>query len=131
MSESTQHLRRERQFLWHPFTQMRDWEREEPLFIASGQGVRVRDVEGREYYDANSSLWVNIHGHRRPEIDAAIAAQLGRIAHSTMLGLTHAPAAELAERLVGIAPPGLARVFYSDSGSEAVEIALKMAYQYW
>jgi adenosylmethionine-8-amino-7-oxononanoate aminotransferase len=121
----------EKRHLWHPFTQMREWEAGEPLFIARGEGVRLYDLEGRAYYDANSSLWVNLHGHRRPEIDAAVAEQLGRIAHSTMLGLTHVPAAELAGRLAAIAPAGLTRVFYSDSGSEAVEIALKMAFQYW
>jgi adenosylmethionine-8-amino-7-oxononanoate aminotransferase len=121
----------EKRHLWHPFTQMRGWAAEEPLFIESGEGIRLRDIHGREYYDANSSLWVNIHGHRRPEIDAAIAEQLGRVAHSTMLGLTHVPAAQLAQALVRIAPPRLTRVFYSDSGSEAVEIALKIAFQYW
>src|SRR5438876_3764446 len=123
--------RQEQRCLWHPFTPMQEWEDEEPLFIESGEGIKLRDAEGREYYDANSSLWVNLHGHRRKEIDAAVAAQLGRMAHSTMLGLTHAPGAELAGRLVSLAPEGLTRVFYSDSGSEAVEIALKMAYQYW
>ena len=121
----------EKRHIWHPFTQMQDWETEEPLFIESGEGVRVRDLQGREYYDANSSLWLTVHGHRHPKIDQAIREQLDRIAHSTMLGLTHRPAAELAERLVRIAPDGLSRVFYSDSGSTAVEIALKMAYQYW
>jgi adenosylmethionine-8-amino-7-oxononanoate aminotransferase len=121
----------EKRCLWHPFTQMQEWEGEDALFVASGQGVRLRDLEGREYYDGNSSLWVNVHGHRHPAIDAAIRAQLERVAHSTMLGLTHAPAAVLAERLIRLSPPGLERVFYSDSGSEAVEIALKMAFQYW
>jgi adenosylmethionine-8-amino-7-oxononanoate transaminase len=125
-------IAREKRYLWHPFTQMQEWEKDDdPLFIASGEGVKVRDIQGREYYDANSSLWLNVHGHRRPEIDQAIREQLDRIAHSTMLGLTHAPAAELAERLVQLAPEGLTRVFYSDSGSTAVEIALKMAYQFW
>src|SRR5437764_6217041 len=95
---------KEKAHLWHPFTQMREWVAGEPLFIESGDGVRLRDRDGREYYDRNSSLRVNIHGHRRPEIDAAIIDQLGRIAHSTMLGLTHAPAADLAARLVEIAP---------------------------
>jgi adenosylmethionine---8-amino-7-oxononanoate aminotransferase len=122
---------KEKRYLWHPFTQMRLWESEEPLLIAGGEGVKVWDIEGREYYDANSSLWVNVHGHRRPEIDRAITEQLGRIAHSTFLGLSHEPATQLAERLGRLAPEGLSRVFYSDSGSEAVEIALKMAYQYW
>ncbi len=124
-------LTREKRHVWHPFTQMKQWEREEPLFIENGQGVKVRDIHGREYYDANSSLWVTVHGHNRPEINAAIAAQLDKIAHSTMLGLTHSLAGELAGRLVDIAPEGLTRVFYSDSGSTAVEIALKMAFQYW
>lgn len=123
--------RLEKAHVWHPFTQMRDWEAGEPLFIESGEGARVRDLQGREYYDANASLWVNVHGHRRPEIDRAVHEQLDRIAHSTLIGLTHAPAAELAGRLVRLAPDGLTRVFYSDSGAEAVEIALKMAYQYW
>lgn len=131
MTDPKKILRQERSYLWHPNTQMRDWVADEPLFIADGEGVKVRDLQGREYYDANSSLWVNVHGHRKAEIDQAIIAQLGRIAHSTFLGLSHAPAAELAERLVRIAPPGLSRVFYSDSGSEAIEIALKMAFQYW
>lgn len=120
----------EKRHVWHPFTQMRDWEAGEPLFIADGSGVKLRDIQGRDYWDANSSLWVNIHGHGRPEINQAIARQLDKVAHSTLLGLTHAPAAELAERLTNIAPAGLSRVFYSDSGSTAVEIALKMAYQY-
>jgi adenosylmethionine-8-amino-7-oxononanoate transaminase len=121
----------ERRHVWHPFTQMRDWESEDPLFIESARGVKVRDAEGREYYDANSSLWVNVHGHRRPEMDAAIAEQLGRVAHTTLIGLTHRPAAILAEKLARLAPPGLTRVFFSDGGAEAVEIAVKMAYQFW
>lgn len=121
----------DRQYLWHPFTQMQDWASTNPIAIVSGDGVRVRDSEGREYFDANSSLWVTVHGHCRREIDEAIAAQLGKIAHSTMLGLTHEPAARLAQKLVEIAPKGLSRVFYSDSGSTAVEIAIKMAYQTW
>jgi adenosylmethionine-8-amino-7-oxononanoate transaminase len=121
----------EQRHVWHPFTQMRDWEAEAPLFIESADGVKMRDLEGREYYDANSSLWVNLHGHRRPEIDRAILEQLGRVAHTTLVGLTHRPAAELAERLAQLAPDGLTRVFFSDGGAEAVEIAVKMAYQYW
>lgn len=121
-------LHAEQQHVWHPFTQMAEWE---PLFIERAEGVFLFDTEGRRYYDANSSLWVNVHGHCRPEIDAAVRAQLDRIAHSTMLGLTHPLAAELAARLAAIAPAGLTRVFYSDSGSEAVEIALKIAFQYW
>ena len=122
---------RDHNCIWHPFTAMSDWMERDPLIIESGQGVRLRDIHGREYYDGNSSLWVNIHGHRHPRIDAAIRDQLDRIAHPTMLGLSNMPAIKLAERLVKIAPPGLRRVFYSDSGSEAVEIALKIAFQHW
>ncbi len=122
---------KDKRYVWHPFTQMKDWEREEQVVIESGQGIKLTDNKGREYFDGVSSLWVNVHGHRKREIDRAIIAQLGKIAHSTFLGLTNIPAVELAERLVKMAPEGLTRVFYSDSGSEAVEIALKMAYQYW
>jgi adenosylmethionine-8-amino-7-oxononanoate aminotransferase len=117
--------------LWHPFTQQRDWGEEEPVVIERGYGIDLFDTEGRPYIDGVSSLWCNVHGHRHPLIDAAVREQLDRVAHSTMLGLTHAPAAELAGRLVELAPPGLERVFYSDSGSTAVEVALKMAFQYW
>jgi adenosylmethionine---8-amino-7-oxononanoate aminotransferase len=121
----------DRTFLWHPFTQQRGWEAEEPVIVERADGVELVDAEGRRYLDGVSSLWCNVHGHRHPRIDAAIRAQLDRVAHSTMLGLTHPPAIELARRLVEIAPPGLTRVFYSDSGSTAAEIALKMAFQYW
>ena len=117
--------------LWHPFTQQREWCAEPPLVIERGEGTDLIDVDGNRYIDGVSSLWCNVHGHRHPTIDAAIEAQLGRIAHSTMLGLTHPGAAELGARLVELAPPGLTRVFYSESGSTAVEIALKMAFQYW
>ena len=129
MSESAREL--DQRHLWHPFTQMRNWVEEEPVVISAGDGTDLVDVEGRRYIDGVSSLWCNVHGHRHPGIDQAIRDQLDRIAHSTMLGLTHGPAAELAGRLVEIAPPGLARVFYSDSGSTAVEVAIKMAFQYW
>jgi adenosylmethionine-8-amino-7-oxononanoate aminotransferase len=121
----------EKRHLWHPFTQMKDWEAEEPLFIERGDGVKLIAVDGRAYYDANSSMWLNVHGHGKSEIDRAIIRQIGKIAHSTMLGLTHEPGAVLAARLAEIAPPGLRRVFYSDNGSTAVEVAIKMAYQYW
>ena len=117
--------------LWHPFTQQRGWESEDPIVIESAEGTDLIAADGSRYIDGTSSLWCNLHGHRHPVIDAAIRAQLDRVAHSTMLGLTHAPAAELAARLVAIAPPGLNRVFYSDAGSTATEIALKMAFQYW
>jgi adenosylmethionine---8-amino-7-oxononanoate aminotransferase len=116
--------------LWHPFTQQRDWVADEPLMIEAAEGTELIDVEGRRYLDGVSSLWCNVHGHRHPGIDAAVREQLDRVAHSTMLGLSHPGAAELASRLVEIAPAGLSRVFYSDSGSTAVEVALKMAFQY-
>lgn len=117
--------------IWHPFTQMRDWSREEPLVIDRAEGTDLIDADGRRYIDGVSSLWCNVHGHRHPMIDRAVHAQVDRMAHSTLLGLTHAPAIDLAARLVEIAPPGLTRVFYSDSGSTATEVALKMAFQHW
>ena len=97
--------------LWHPFTQMRDWCREEPTVIDRAEGTDLIDTEGRRYIDGVSSLWCSVHGHRHPVIDGAVHAQLDRVAHSTLLGLTHEPAAALAARLVEIAPPGLTRVF--------------------
>ncbi len=121
----------DRSFLWHPFTQQRGWEDEEPVLIEGAEGTDLVDLEGRRYIDGVSSLWCNVHGHRHPTIDAAVREQLGRVAHTTMLGLSHQPAIRLARRLVELAPPGLSRVFYSDSGSTAAEIALKMAFQYW
>ncbi|MBI5411507.1 MAG: adenosylmethionine--8-amino-7-oxononanoate transaminase [Nitrospirae bacterium] len=121
----------DKQFLWHPFTQMQEWEREPPLIIERGQGPYLIDTEGRKYLDGVSSLWVNVHGHRHPTLDRALRAQLTRIAHSTLLGLSNPPAIRLARELVRLAPPGLTKVFYSDNGSTAVEVALKMAVQYW
>lgn len=122
--------RLDKRYVWHPFTQMSDWLAEEPLIIAAGQGSYLEDVRGNRYLDGVSSLWVNVHGHRHPDIDRAIIEQLSGIAHSTFLGLSNVPAIKLAEKLVGIAPDNLAKVFYSDSGSTAVEIALKMAFQF-
>ncbi|MCL5737017.1 MAG: adenosylmethionine--8-amino-7-oxononanoate transaminase [Actinobacteria bacterium] len=121
----------DKRYIWHPFTQMKDWLARKPIIIAEGFGSYLKDVEGNVYLDGVSSLWVTVHGHRRKEIDQAIIAQIGQISHSTMLGLSNVPAIRLARRLVQIAPAGLTRVFYSDSGSTAVEIALKMAFQYW
>ena len=117
--------------LWHPFTQMQDWLGEDPVVIDSGDGVFLVDTLGRRYLDGVSSLWCNVHGHRVPEIDAAIVEQLGRIAHTTMLGLASTASIECAEELVRIAPAGLSRVFFSDAGATAAEIALKMAYQHF
>jgi adenosylmethionine-8-amino-7-oxononanoate aminotransferase len=122
---------RDRRVLWHPFTQQLDWEHEGFPVIERAEGTTLYDVDGRAYIDGVSSLWCNVHGHRHPAIDAAVRAQLDRVAHSTMLGLSHGPAIELAERLVALAPDGLSRVFYSDSGATAVEVALKIAFQLW
>lgn len=119
------------QYVWHPFTQHAVWNVREPLVIVAGQGEYLVDDRGRRYIDGISSMWCNVHGHRHPRIDAAIREQLDRIAHTTLLGLTHPSAALLARRLVEIAPAGLAKVFYSDDGSTAVEVAVKMAYAYW
>jgi adenosylmethionine-8-amino-7-oxononanoate aminotransferase len=110
---------------------MRQWMAEDPVIIVRGEGNYLIDVDGRRYLDGVSSLWCNVHGHGRPEINGAIAEQLEKIAHSTLLGLANVPSILLAKKLVEIAPPGLNRVFYSDSGATAVEIALKMAFQYW
>jgi adenosylmethionine-8-amino-7-oxononanoate transaminase len=118
-------------YLWNPFTQMKEFLGEDPLVVARAKGVRLYDVEGREYLDGNSSLWLNVHGHGREELNEAIAEQLEKVAHSTLLGLSNVPAIELAERLVRLAPGSLGKVFFSDSGATAVEIALKMAFAYW
>ncbi len=121
----------DQRYLWHPFTQMKEYESEMPLIFEEGEGVYLRDIYGKRYLDGISSLWVNVHGHRRKEIDRAVGEQLKKIAHSTLLGISNVPAIKLARRLVEITPAGLEKVFYSDSGSEGVEIALKIAYQYW
>jgi adenosylmethionine---8-amino-7-oxononanoate aminotransferase len=118
-------------YLWHPFTQMQEWMGEEPCIISRADGNYLIDVHGRKYLDGVSSLWCNLHGHRKKELDDAIKEQLDRIAHSTFLGLSHPPGIHLAQKLIEIAPKGLKRVFYSDNGATAVEIALKMAVQYW
>ncbi len=136
--------------VWHPFTQMRDWLRREPLVIVSGRGAVVRDVNGREYLDANASIWTNLHGHNHPKINAAVRRQLKSIAHSSALGLANEPASLLAEKLVTAAnptlgeggtlpsqksraparPPSLSKVFFSDDGSTALEVALKLAHEF-
>lgn len=121
----------DKKHLWHPFTQMRDWMDSPQLVIERGQGVYLFDIEGNRYLDGVSSLWANIHGHRHPSIARAIRQQLAKLEHSTFLGLTNVPAVELAKKLVAIAPRNLTRVFYSDNGSTAVEIALKMSFQFW
>lgn len=118
----------DRQIVWHPFTQMAV---HEPLLIVAGRGCTLVDIDGREYLDGVSSLWCNLHGHRHPRLDAALRGQLDRIAHTTLLGTVCPTTVELAKRLVEIAPAGLEHVFFSDNGATAVEIALKMAFQYW
>jgi adenosylmethionine-8-amino-7-oxononanoate aminotransferase len=118
-------------YVWHPFTQMQEWLADEPLIIAGGDGNYLIDVYGKRYLDGVSSLWCNLHGHRHPVLTAALHQQAERIAHSTLLGLASVPSVVLAQRLVRIAPPGLTRVFYSDAGATAVEVALKMVFQYW
>jgi adenosylmethionine-8-amino-7-oxononanoate aminotransferase len=129
------------QYLWHPFTQMRDWLKQEPILIVSANGATLRDLNEREYLDANSSIWVNLHGHNHPKINAAIARQLKKIAHSSALGFANEPASLLGEQLILAAnrfraqpkvqpQPRLEKVFYGDNGSTATEIALKLAYEF-
>ena len=129
----------DQKYIWHPFTQMSDWLRREPIVIVEGEGAILRDAKGREFLDANSSIWTNLHGHNHPKINAAIRRQLKKIAHSSALGLANEPAALLAEKLVGAANPFsgaaarrpfLNKVFFSDNGSTALEVALKLAYEF-
>lgn len=117
--------------VWHPFTQMQGWLDDQPLVIERAQGNWLLDTDGRRFLDGISSLWVTVHGHRKPELDAAVKAQLDKVAHCTLLGQANVPSIELAAKLAALAPEGLTRVFYSDSGSTAVEVAVKQAYQYW
>jgi len=120
-----------RRLIWHPFTQMSEWEKEEPTILIGGSGATLTDLYGKRYLDGVSSLWVNLHGHRKKELDRAVIRQIGKVAHTTLLGFSHPPAITLAERLLRIAPPGLTKVFYSDNGSTAVEVAIKMAFGFW
>lgn len=124
-------LEQNRRFLWNPFTQMQEYLASQPVVVERASGVKLVDVDGVEYYDGNSSLWLNVHGHNHPELNEAIAAQLGKVAHSTLLGLASVPALALAERLVEVTPSRLQKVFFSDSGATAVEVGLKMAFAYW
>ncbi len=134
MNSHTESLRQlDKAHLWHPFTQMKDWcaSEDDPLIIASGNGPFLTDSEGNEYFDGNSSIWTNIHGHCHPAINAAIREQLEQIAHCSALGFSNEPAIRLAERLVQFFPEGtLNRVFFSDDGSTAIECACRMAVQY-
>ena len=121
----------DKQHIWHPFTPMKLWNESDPLVIVAAEGMHLVDSDGNRYLDGVSSLWCNVHGHRVPEIDNAIRAQLGKVAHTTMLGLASEPAILLAERLMRVVPKGLSKVFYSDAGATATEIAFKLAAQYW
>lgn len=118
----------DREHVWHAFTQMQEYE---PLLVERGAGAWLEDVEGRRYLDGSASMWCNVHGHRHPRLDAALAAQLDRVAHTTNLGLSNPTTVEFARRLVEVAPQGLEKVFFTGDGSSAIETALKMAYQFW
>ncbi|MGB9716191.1 MAG: adenosylmethionine--8-amino-7-oxononanoate transaminase [Thermodesulfovibrionales bacterium] len=127
----------DKRYVWHPFTQMKEWLEDEPIIISEGKDCFLKDIYGRWYLDGVSSLWVNIHGHRKKEIDEAIKEQIDKISHSTLLGLSNVPAIKLAEKLIKIvnkslpSNPPLTKIFYSDNGSTSVEVAIKMAFQYW
>lgn len=121
----------DRKHVWHPYTQMQDYAARDPVIVQRGEGVRLQDVDGRWYWDGVSSVWLNVHGHNVPEINRALADQLNRVAHSTLLGQANVPSIQLAERLARAAPRGLEHVFFSDNGSTANEAALKMALQFW
>jgi adenosylmethionine-8-amino-7-oxononanoate aminotransferase len=131
--DSATWLKRDAASVWHPFTQHSAWLDDEPTVVDRAEGPWLIDVDGNRYLDGVSSLWVTTFGHRTPEIDDAIRAQLDKLDHSTFLGATHVPGIELAERLLATAPTGegpvLSKVFYAGDGSSAVEVALKMAYQ--
>lgn len=127
----TETLRRyDSEYLWHPFTQMSEWEGADNVIITRGEGSYLIDSDGNRYLDGVAAIWTNVHGHCRKEINEAVKEQVDRLEHSTLLGLSNDRAALLAKRLIDIAPPGLAKVFYSDNGSTAVEIGVKMAFQY-
>lgn len=135
MSDTSGYTRQLRELdkrhVWHPFTHMKLWLDDEPLVITGAEGMHLLDSDGNRYLDGVSSLWCNVHGHRVPEIDDAIRAQLDKVAHTTMLGLASEPAILLADRLMTLVPPGLKKVFYSDAGATATEVAFKLAAQYW
>lgn len=131
MNYTTKQLRAwDKQYIWHPFTQMQDWQNEEQLVIVKGEGCWLIDSEGNRYLDGVASMWTNVHGHCHPELNRALSEQAQKLEHSTLLGLASEQSILLAKQLVEITPTGLNHVFYSDNGSTAVEVALKMAYQY-
>lgn len=121
----------DKEYVWHPFTQMQMWNAADPLIIERGEGSYLIDVQGNRYLDGISSLWVTVHGHAHPILNQAIKDQVDKIAHTTLLGLANVPSIQLAKKLVEITPSGLTKVFYSDAGATSVEIALKIAFQYW
>ncbi|WP_028392375.1 adenosylmethionine--8-amino-7-oxononanoate transaminase [Bacillus cihuensis] len=121
----------DKEYVWHPFTQMKNYQQTKPLIIERGQGSYLYDIEGKEYLDGYASLWVNVHGHNVPALNEALIHQVHQIAHSTLLGSANVPSILLAKKLAEITPGNLCKVFYSDTGSASVEIALKIAYQYW
>src|SRR5919201_1572243 len=125
-AKTTRLAKWDHEYLWHPFTQMRDWVKDEPVIIERGRGATLYDTEGRRYLDRTSSIWLNVHGHRHPALDRALRVQLEKVAHTTLLALSTPPAIELARQLVRLAPGGLSKVFFSDAVSTAVEVALQM-----
>jgi adenosylmethionine-8-amino-7-oxononanoate aminotransferase len=131
LSDRTRHLQElDRRYIWHPFTQMSEWEADPPIVIERGEGSWLIDTDGNRYLDGVASMWTNVHGHCRTELNEALKAQVDRLEHSTLLGLASEQSILLAERLVAITPEGLEKVFYSDNGSTAVEVGVKMAFQY-
>lgn len=118
----------DREIVWHAFTQMAEYQ---PFIVERAEGCTLVDIEGSEYLDGVSSLWCNVHGHRHPRLDAALREQLDKVAHVTSLGASNPTTIQLAKRLVDVTPEGLNHVFFSDSGASSVEVALKMAFQYW
>ena len=126
---ASENLRKwDREVVWHAFTQMAEYE---PLIIERAEGCTLIDIDGRQFIDGVSSLWCNIHGHRHPRLDDALREQLDKVAHVTFLGMSNPTTIELAKRLVDLAPDGLNHVFFASDGACAVEVALKMAFQYW
>lgn len=121
----------DKEYVWHPFTQMKHYQKSKPLIIEKGEGSYLYDIEGKKYLDGYASLWVNVHGHNIPELNEALTNQVNKVAHSTLLGSANVPSILLAKKLAEITPGNLCKVFYSDTGSASVEIALKIAYQYW
>lgn len=124
-------IEKDREYVWHPFTQMKDYENKDHILIERGEGIFLYDYNGNEYYDTISSWWVNLHGHNNTRIKKAIIKQMDKIEHVNFSGFTHTPAIELAERIINLMPKDLTKLFYSDNGSTAVEVALKMSFQYW